>query len=124
VLDGLTLTLTRHAGGTPVAAAALIERVGELSDDEAADDARFEASIKANPLAPEGSVPAHIRDHLFRDIGPTAHALGGEALMTMAFSRSLSRGPLSKAELARGQTTVGHQRAIRTARSASDSEGP
>ncbi len=72
-----------------------------LSGDAAADDARFEASIAANPLAPEGSIPDQIRDHLFRDIGPTAFAQGGEALMTMAFTRSLSRGPLSEGDLAR-----------------------
>jgi hypothetical protein len=101
VLDGLTLTLTRNAGGTPVTAAAIIERTGVLSGDAAADDARFEASIAANPLAPEGSIPDQIRDHLFRDIGPTAFAQGGEALMTMAFTRSLSRGPLSEGDLAR-----------------------
>jgi hypothetical protein len=101
VVDGLTLTLTRNAGGTPVAAAAIMERVGMLNGERAADDARYEASIKANPLAPEGSVPDPIRNHLFRDVGPTAFAAGGEALLTMAFTRSMSRGPLMEGDIVR-----------------------
>jgi hypothetical protein len=95
VLDGITLTLTRESGGTPVAAPALIERTGTLSGDRAADDAAFEASIRGNPLAPEGSIPQHVRDHLFRDSGPAAFARGGEALLRMAFATSMSRGPES-----------------------------
>jgi hypothetical protein len=100
VMDGLTLTLTRNAGGTPVVAAALLERVGELSGDPEADDARYEAAITDNPLAPEGSIPRNIRDHLFRDAGPTAFATGGAALLTMAFTQSMSRGPLTDRDLA------------------------
>lgn len=92
VMDGLTLTLTRESGGAPVAAAALMERTGVLSGDREADDATFEAASGGNPLAPEGSIPKNIRDHLFRDTGPTAFARGGEALLRMAFATSLSRG--------------------------------
>ena len=98
VIDGLTLTLTRNAGGTPVIGAAIMERIEDLSGDRAADDARFEALVKANPFVPDDSVPQHIQDHLFRDIGPTAFANGGEALMTMSFMRSMSRGPLLDTE--------------------------
>lgn len=100
MLDGLTLTLTREAGGTPVAGAALMERTGLLSGDREADDAAYEASIHPNPLAPEGSIPVEIRDHLFRDTGPGALAQGGEALLKMPFARSMSRGPLSDREIA------------------------
>ena len=96
VMDGLSLTLTRAAGGTPVAAAALIERTGDLSGDRDADEARYEASISHNPLAPEGSIPAPVRAHLFRDVGPSALARGGDALLMMAFAQSMSRGPLSE----------------------------
>ncbi|MEP6966713.1 MAG: helix-turn-helix transcriptional regulator [Pseudomonadota bacterium] len=98
VLDGLTLTLTRHAGGTPVAAAALIERTGELSGDRDADEARYEGSISRNPLAPESSIPEAVRAHLFRDVGPAAFARGGDALLMMAFANSMSRGPFSEGQ--------------------------
>lgn len=100
VMDGLTLTLTRNAGGAPVAGAALIERTGELTGDRDADEARYEASISQNPLAPEGSIPDAVRAHLFRDVGPSALARGGDALLMMAFAQSMSRGPLSETQAA------------------------
>ena len=49
----------------------------------------------ADPLAPEGSVPPHVRDHLFHDIGPGAFARGGPAALMLPFVLSMSRGPLS-----------------------------
>ena len=100
VLDGLSLACQRVGGGTPFAAPILMERTGVLSGDMAVDDAAYEASIPTNPLAPEGSIPVRIRDHLFRDIGPAALAAGGSALLTMPFNSSFSRGPLSEAEAA------------------------
>ncbi len=101
VLDGLTLTLAGRGGGAPVAAASLMERTADLTGDEAADDARFEAAVLANPLAPEGSVPSHVRDHLFHDIGPAAFARGGPAALMLPFALSMSRGPLSDGDRAR-----------------------
>ncbi len=92
VIDGLTLTCTRNAGGTPVAGAVLMQRTGVLSGDVQADDAQYEASIEASPLAPEGSVPDWVREHLFRDVGPATFGAGGEAMLTMAFARSMSGG--------------------------------
>ena len=92
VMDGLAMTVTRNAGGSAVAMAVVMERTGELSGDEAADDARYEASIQMNPLAPEGSVPESIRKHLFKDVGPTAFAAGGAAILGMAFANSIASG--------------------------------
>ncbi len=92
ILDGLTLTCQRDAGGTPVAAACLMERVGDLSGDLAADEARFRDLANANPVAPEGSVPQHVRDHLYKDVGPTSFAAGGAPLLVMSFAQSMSRG--------------------------------
>jgi transcriptional regulator with XRE-family HTH domain len=97
LLDGLSLTIQRVGGGSPVAGAALMERFGLLSGDTAADDATYAKLIRRDPLAPEGSIPDHIRDHLFRDFGPTALAAGGMALLTMPFAQSMSRGPIPEA---------------------------
>ncbi|MDB5481168.1 MAG: hypothetical protein JWO83_2221 [Caulobacteraceae bacterium] len=94
VLDGLSLTCQRSAGGAPVVGAVLMERTGLLSDDPEADDARYEASLRGDPMAREGSIPEAIRNHLFRDVGPVAMAAGGDALLRMPFSASMSRGPL------------------------------
>ena len=93
VLDGLTLTIQRVGGGSPVAGACLLERVGYLTGDEPTDDAAFEASMRDDPLAPEGSIPPGIIERLLPDVGPQSLAAGGMALMAMPFATSLSRGP-------------------------------
>jgi hypothetical protein len=93
VMDGVALTCQRTAGGTPVATATLLERTGFLTGDPQADDARYEASISPDPFAPAESIPAALREHLFRDVGPSALAAGGDALLMMPFARSLARGP-------------------------------
>jgi transcriptional regulator with XRE-family HTH domain len=94
VMDGLTLTCRRNGGGTPVAARSLMERIGLLSGDAAADDARHDAMTRAHvPLVAEEALPQAVRDHLLSDVGPEAHARGGEMLLTMAFAQSMSRGP-------------------------------
>ena len=93
VLDGLSLTLQRIGGGSPVAGALLMERTGFLSGDRDADAAAFEASIESDPMAPEDSVPPDLARHLLPDVGPAALAAGGAALLFMPFATSLSRGP-------------------------------
>lgn len=93
VLDGISLTIQRVGGGSPVAGANMLERTGDLTGDPEADDATFAALAAGDPLAPEGSVPTHVRDHIFADFGPTALAAGGSALLSMPFAGSWSRGP-------------------------------
>ena len=95
VLDGISLSQAPDAGRTITAAPAILHHIGPLSGDVEADEAHYQALIRLPPLAPEGSVPPEIRDHLLRDIGPKEAALGGELLMTMALARSMSRGPLT-----------------------------
>ena len=98
LMDGLALTCQRTGGGTPAAVALVMERVGMLSGDPDADDKAYEELAGRDPLAPEGSIPERIRNHVFHDIGPAALAAGGPAIMIMPFARSLSRGPLSDEE--------------------------
>jgi hypothetical protein len=93
VFDGLTLIPGFDQGRSPMATAMICERVGQLSGDRAADDARFAELASQNPLAPEGSVPEHIQKHLVRDFGPAELALGGDWLLSMSLARTLSRGP-------------------------------
>jgi hypothetical protein len=92
ILDGVTLACMADAGGVPVAAACLLERVGELSGDDEADDAHYEALLAEHPIAPDGSIPEHIQRHLFRDTGPTALAAGGDPLIMMPSMTSMARG--------------------------------
>lgn len=93
VLDGISMGLQRVGGGSPAAMGCMMERVGFLSGDPAADDAAFEDAAKADPLAPEGSIPTEVASRLMPDVGPAALAAGGMAILHMPFATSLSRGP-------------------------------
>lgn len=93
VLDGISMGLQRVGGGSPAAMGCLMERVGFLSGDREADDRTFEEAAQADPLAPEGSIPPDVAARLMPDVGPTALAAGGTAILTMPFATSLSRGP-------------------------------
>ena len=91
--DGLCLITGSDLGRAPTATPMFCERVGVLTGDRAVDDARWAELAAQNPIAPEGSVPEHIRKHLVRDIGPTPFGLGGDLLLALPLARSLSRGP-------------------------------
>lgn len=92
VADGLILTCMRDAGGTPIASKCLLERIGDLSGDVAADDARLLELAQTYPLTPAADIPAHIREHLWTDTGPAALAAGGDTILMMTLARSMSRG--------------------------------
>ena len=72
--------------------AMICHRIGDLTGDREADDRHFAELAALNPLAPEGSVPEHIRNHLMRDTGPTPFAQGGDWLLQMPLGRSMARG--------------------------------
>ncbi|MES2443498.1 MAG: helix-turn-helix transcriptional regulator [Pseudomonadota bacterium] len=91
-MDGITLSCMSNAGGTPVANACLLERIGDLSGDPAADNARYEALLAEHPIAPDGSIPEAIRNHLLFDCGPAAMAAGGDHVLMMRAMNSLARG--------------------------------
>lgn len=91
-MDGISMACSAVAGGVPMALAFYMERVGILGPDPAENDSRFEAFLLQHPLAPEGSVPDNLRRHLVRDIGPTAHAEGGDLILMMRSMTSLARG--------------------------------
>lgn len=93
VIDGLSLGSALDTGRTPTAFAMMFERVEDLSGDREADDRRFLELAASDPLAPQGSIPEAIQNHLLRDIGPAQAALGGDLLLQMPLMRSLTRGP-------------------------------
>jgi hypothetical protein len=90
VLDGLTLSSVHDVGRTPTASPIVLHRIGDLTGDRARDDARFEELAQCNPLEPLEALAPALRHHLCRDIGPAAAALGGEWLMQMPLSRSMT----------------------------------
>ena len=92
VMDGLTLSCMIDAGGCPVSNACILERIGDLSGDPVADNARFEELMALHPIAPDGSIPEAIQNHLLFDTGPTAMAAGGDSVLMMRSMTSLARG--------------------------------
>lgn len=103
-LDGLTLTCLGDSVGTPVAATVLLERVGSSSIDEAANAAAFDALCRQHPVANAEDIAPDIRAHLWRDVGPTPFALGGDPVLIMHVAQSLSRGPMFIPEGAQAST--------------------
>jgi hypothetical protein len=92
VIDGLLLACSMEAGRTPTACAMVFERVGELSGDVAADDARIHELGRTDPVATPATAPAALTAHLVRDIGPAQLALGGDWLLRLPLARSIARG--------------------------------
>ena len=93
-MDHIHIARVLDAGRTPTATAMIFERVADLTNDPDADDQLFVQLAAGSPLAPEGSIPEAIRQHLTRDIGPVQAALGGDLLLRMPVSRSIARGPI------------------------------
>jgi transcriptional regulator with XRE-family HTH domain len=81
VLDGVSLACMNDAGGTPVAAAILLERIADLSGDPDADEARYEELLAEHPVAPDDSIPEDVKNYLLFDTGPTALANGGDGMI-------------------------------------------
>ncbi|MFZ5671152.1 MAG: hypothetical protein ACOY4K_16815 [Pseudomonadota bacterium] len=93
LLDGIVMASALNAARTPSAYPVILERIGDLSGDREADDARCQELIARDPLAPEGEVPEHIQKHLVRDVGPGAVAAGvGDLFLLAPVTTTLSRG--------------------------------
>jgi transcriptional regulator with XRE-family HTH domain len=90
-LDGLMLYCAMDPTRTPTASPILLERIGDLSGDPAADDARFAEHAKLDPRATPDEVEEEIAAHLMRNIGPDHLAEGGDLLLRAPSARSLSR---------------------------------
>lgn len=90
MVDGIVMAAALNASRTPSAYPIIFERVGDLSGNQAQDDAECEALIARNPLAADGATPDHIRDHLIRDIGPEAAKNGGDLFLLAA--QTMARG--------------------------------
>jgi hypothetical protein len=92
VIDGLIMFCALDTARTPTATAAIMQRVGDLSGERTADEARFAELCELSGVADEDSAPEAIRRHLVRDIGPGALAAGGDWLLNLPLVRSLARG--------------------------------
>jgi transcriptional regulator with XRE-family HTH domain len=94
-LDGLCLTAAADAGRTPLAIPVVMDRLGDLTGDRAADDATCQELFMRNPIPAPEKISEQVRNHLIRDIGPAAAQAGGDLLLMSSLSRSLSAGALT-----------------------------
>lgn len=92
VMDGILLLAALDSDRTPAAVPIVLERLGDLSGDDAQDRATCDRMIhdEAKPLDP--IPPDQLEARLFRGVGPEASAAGGEAFLAVTGARSLSRG--------------------------------
>jgi transcriptional regulator with XRE-family HTH domain len=103
LLDGLVMWCLDDRERTPTAAGIVLERVCDLTGDAAIDEARFAELCYPNPIAAEGSLPPELVAHLSREIGPSQIPAGGDWLLSLRPSRSLSRGMLLTSDSAAGR---------------------
>ena len=92
VLDGLLMLAALDAGRTLGAIPILLERVGDLGSDRAADDARCSGLHQQAPAPLDPVSPEEVRARLYRDCGPLAAAGGGTGFLSIGAQDSLSRG--------------------------------
>jgi transcriptional regulator with XRE-family HTH domain len=91
-LDGILLNCALDPSRTPTATPIVVDRIADVSEDEAADCKRLAEMASFEPVAAEGSLDPALVAHLLRDSGPAAAAQGGDLLLRMPLIRSLSRG--------------------------------
>ncbi len=92
VLEGILLLAALDPNRTPAALPILIERVGDLSGNEAADLARYHELESSMPEPAEPFAREDVVARLYRDIGPDAATAGGDIFLTVSSAHSLSRG--------------------------------
>lgn len=98
-LDGIVLLAALDSARTPAAMPIVLDRVGDLSGDRAADDARCAEMSNNDPFEDEAHISDELHAHLFRDIGPEAAARGGEMFLTVSAANMLSRGSTPPGQL-------------------------
>lgn len=90
ILDGLILAPSLDTIRTPTACAILLERIADLSSNPAADDALIDQLGAQEAIAPEGSVPEPVRNHLARS-DPESLIMRANGLLRLPVSQSLTR---------------------------------
>jgi len=91
VLDGITLSSTFDVARTPAAAAIVLRRVGDLTGDPEADDARLIALGSRKPVPDKDSVPEALRRHLARDLGADLPGFGFDGVLRLPLAQSHTR---------------------------------
>jgi hypothetical protein len=92
VLDGIVLNCALDLERTPTASTIIMARIGEITDDAEQDHAKLVELGSGEFLAPEGSVPEEIVQHLnCQGFGEDRVRLAA-SMLSLPVSRSLARG--------------------------------
>lgn len=122
LLDGLLIAASSSLR-VPTAYSIIFERVGDLSGDRMADNARATALMERPEfLEDPASLPELVRTHLLRDFGPEAAARGGEMMLTASLTPRLAQiMALTSRRIT--EAAFGHESAERPAVSDGDNGG-
>ena len=74
MFDGIILAPALDVARTPTAVPCIVERIGELTGDIEADDARCRELQAQDATADESQISPELKAHLLRDVGPLAPA--------------------------------------------------
>lgn len=92
VLEGLLLMSALNAERSPVAIPIVLERIGDLTGNLGADDARCVELFDQESTIDQSLLPEAIVNCLVRDIGPKAAVTGGERFLMASAAAGLTRG--------------------------------
>lgn len=95
-MNGLMMGADLDVARTPTIYPTILDRSGDLTGDEAADEATYLEMIGRDPMAPPDSISDEVRAQLVRDIGPAAAAAGGDLFLTAAVTAALARGEIGR----------------------------
>jgi len=88
VIDGVLVTTLRDAWASPAASGIYMERIGDLTDNPEADEARFHELVNSQiMLSPPDSVPKQVTEALHE-------AANAPGMLRMLYNQSLARGPV------------------------------
>jgi hypothetical protein len=90
VMDGIFLGCMADNGGVPLAMPVVMERIADLSGDDAEDDAYLTELLMRDPIVAAEDVAEAVRNRLRGD--PLPEGDGASRLLTMAALASLARG--------------------------------
>lgn len=95
-MEGILLLSALDPARTPAALPIVLERLGDLSGDKAADDAAIKDMVESQPLPMDPLSDEERERLLYRNVGPVAAAAGGDLFLQVAghFSRGVTTAGL------------------------------
>jgi transcriptional regulator with XRE-family HTH domain len=90
LLDGLLIAASSSLR-IPTAYSIIFQRVGDLSGDRERDDAHASVLMDRPEFLADDAAPPLLREHLLKDIGPAAAAVGGDMMLSARLTPQLAK---------------------------------